>query len=503
MRTSFKAYQEAAELAAAVQPATAVAETPAASATVATQPATASTETAQQSEMTPTPVPATPTPAPLPDPAADLGAYLTTAARQQAGSAVALTRLGAYLVQSGELDRALDRFERATALDPTNSLAYNLWVQTLLLAGQGDDAREVLAQARTVLPDDPGLAIVAAGLAGNAPSSAISAELQAVLDAGRAALSAGDAAVAVAQGRQAVALDPNRHDGYLVLGDGYRALGELGQALAAYRRATALAPQLSFLHTRQGDILARQSRVADAQAAGLNAVAIDETRWENWLALGRAYAAAAGDDPAAMQPARSALQQAVDLAPPGNIESRRALDDLLAAAGLQPEATAVLEAPATATPVLSPAARRAQAEAALRSGRAGDALVAFQSLVETDPTDTDSRMGVAASLAALGRVDEALAGYEQISADQPDYPFAHVRRGELLEQSGEIDAALEAFRAASAVAPENANVQFSLAYALQRAGLTEDAIAAFEAGLALDPNSQAALDALDALRSGS
>ena len=50
----------------------------------------------------------------------------------------------------------------------------------------------------------------------------------------------------------------------------------------------------------------------------MNAVAIDETRWENWLALGRAYAAAAGDDPAAQELARSALQQAVDLAPPEN-----------------------------------------------------------------------------------------------------------------------------------------------------------------------------------------
>ncbi len=503
VRTSFTAYQEAARLAAATLPQIALVETPAASATVEAQPATAATETPQQSELTVTPVSATPTPEPLPDPAADLGAYLSAATRQQPDSAAALTRLGAYLVQSGELDRALDRFERATALDPANSLAYNLWVQTLVLAGQGDDARQVLVQARTVLPDDPGLAIVAAGLAGNAPSSAISAELQSLLAAGQAALSAGDAAEAVAQGRRAVALGPTRYDGYLLLGDGYRDLGELGQALAAYRRASALAPQLSFLHARQSEILARQLRIADALEAGLNAVAIDETGWENWLALGRAYAATEGNDPAALELARSALQQAVDLAPTGNVESRRALDDLLVAAGLQTAATASLEGPATATPVLSPAARRAQAEAALRTGRADDALAAFQSLVETDPADTDSRMGVAAALAALGRVDEALASYEQISVEQPGYPFAYVQRGELLEQRGAIDATLEAFRAAAAVAPENADVRFTLAYALQRAGLIDEAIVAFEAGLALDPTRQAAQEALDALSGGS
>ena len=91
-------------------------------------------------------------------------------------------------MQSGELEPRLDRFERATALDPANSLAYNLWMRTLLLAGQGDDAREVLAQARTALPDDPGSRSSQPVWPGNAPSGAISAELQAALDAGQAAL---------------------------------------------------------------------------------------------------------------------------------------------------------------------------------------------------------------------------------------------------------------------------------------------------------------------------
>ena len=127
----------------------------------------------------------------------------------------------------------------------------------------------------------------------------------------------------------------------------------------------------------------------------------------------------------------------------------------------------------------------------------------FQVLVEADPTDTASRMGVAAALAASGRVDEALAAYDQISAEQPDFPFAHVKRGELLEQQDDVDGALAAFRTAVEVAPENADVKFTLAYALRRAGLNEEAIAAFEAGLALDPNRQAAQEALDALRTGS
>ncbi|MCB0240169.1 MAG: hypothetical protein KDH08_16330, partial [Anaerolineae bacterium] len=106
-------------------------------ATPESQPTAAATEAPEQPQATATLAPtATPPSEPLPDPVADLGAYLAAAVQQQPDSAAALTRLGAYLVQSGELDRAVDRFNRATTLDPAESLAYNLWIQTLLLAGQ-------------------------------------------------------------------------------------------------------------------------------------------------------------------------------------------------------------------------------------------------------------------------------------------------------------------------------------------------------------------------------
>ena len=493
VRPALNAYREAAELAGAlrVEPAAAAApnSTPLPETAAAVQPT--------RETSTPALVSSTPTVEPQPDPAADLGAYLAASAAQHADDPAALTRLGAFLVQSGDIDGAVQRFRQATTLDPANSLAYNLWVQALLTSGQVEAAQEVLVQGQSALPDDAGLAVLANNLSGNAPA-ATSDELQAALDAGRAALRADDGTKAVEQGRLAVALAPDRHDAYLILGDGYRALGELGQALAAYRQATSLKPQISFLHARQGEVLARQSRAEDALEAGLNAVSIDETRWENWLAVGRAFIAAARTDPAEAQWARSALQRSMDLAPADAAGPQRALDELLTVTG-----PAAGREEATSTPPLSPAAQRAQAEAALRNGHAEDALAMFQVLVEADPTDTASRMGVAAALAASGRVDEALAAYDQISAEQPDFPFAHVKRGELLEQQDDVDGALAAFRTAVEVAPENADVKFTLAYALRRAGLNEEAIAAFEAGLALDPNRQAAQEALDALRTGS
>lgn len=443
---------------------------------------------------TPTPAPtptATPTPVPtpavaalaLPDPGEDLGAFLTAAA-EGADDPAALTRLAAYLTQTGDLEGAAQQFRQAVTLAPDSALAWNLWLQGLISDGQIDAARQLLDEALAALPDDPGLLAASARL--NRASAEASADLQAALDAGRAALRQNNPAVAVEQGKQAVALAPDRQDAYVILGDGYRALGEYASALTAYRRATAIAPHYSFLHARQSEILARQARPEEALDAALNAVAIDETRWDNWLALGRAYTGLARINGDAAEPARSVLQRSIELAPADTVAPQRAMDELLALAN-----------PAAS----DPAAQRAQAEAALRAGQPEEALALYQALAAANPGDTASRMGVGAALTALGRVDEALAVYQQINQDLPDFPFAHVRRGELLEQRQEMAAALDAFRAAAAAAPQNADVQFTLASALRRAGLTEEAIAAFEAGLALDPDRSEARQALEELLS--
>ena len=316
------------------------------------------------------------------------------------------------------------------------------------------------------------------------------ADLQLLLDSGRGALAAGDLSGALEQAQRAAALASNRHDTFLLLGDVYRAQGELGQALATYRRATQLAPQLSFLHARQSEILTRQGRFGDAVNAALTALAIDQSRWENWYALGKAYVSLAPADATLVQPAQDALEQAAALAPPDNPAPASALAEFQArVAGGQ----------AAPDPSLSPSARRAQADALLREGKAQEALTLYQSIVESDPGDTAGRMGLGSALTALGQIDDALELYLQIAEDKPAFPFSHVRRGDLLEGRGEQEAALDAFRTAAEIAPDNADVLFTLAFALRRAGLTDEAIAAFEAALAIDPDRQAARDALDAL----
>jgi tetratricopeptide (TPR) repeat protein len=434
----------------------------------------------------------------LPDPAAGLADLLTTLAGERAGDAMSQVWLGAYQARIGALDEARRHFEQAIQQAPDDWLAYALLAATYVNAGQSQQAQTIVAQGLEAIPDSPALAALQVRLQGedaNTPDG-----LKEALDRGRQALREQDWTAAIAAGQQAVALAPDRSDSHLLLGDAYRASGELGQALASYRRATELTPQLSLYHARQSEILVRLGQPADALDRALLALALEDSRWENWLALGRTLATLGEEDTGYLTWAGHALEQAVALAPENNQAPARALAEFQAAQQTQPASAA---SPASAAPPPQTAAQqRAQAEALLQAGQVDQALAQYQALVDADPQDRASRMGVAAALKALGRVDEAIAAYEQISSEWPDFPFANVRRGELLERRDNLAGAIDAYRAAVQAAPDNADLRFTLAFALRRAGQRDDAMAELQAGLKLDPARQAAQEALQELQSG-
>lgn len=460
---------------------------------------------------TPAPPTATPTPAlPVLDAMQDLAAQFAGLAEAQPNDSAAQMRLGAYTLQANSatsepagtkmpaLDQASAHFRRAIDLDPANWLAYALWAHSLGSTGQITEALQIVGQGLDVLPDHSALVALQDRLL-NQPGAQAGEPLQAELDAGRAALQNRNWADAIAAAQNAAAVAPDRHEAQLLLGDAYRGAGEPARALAAYRRAIELAPHLSFLHSRQGDVLARLGEPRQGLEAALTALAIDQSRWENWLALGRAYQALGTTtdqgvmaivDPELARLAESALERAVELAPPDSEAPSRALGDLRAAV------------PANTAEAPNSAAERAAAQELLQTGQPEQALAAYRTLAQADPQDRESRMGVAAALAALDRIDEALAEYQQISADWPDFPFGQLRRGALLEQRGDQAAALAAYQAATKAAPANADAHFALAYAYRRAGQVAAAIAEFEAGLTLDPGRQAARQALESLKAG-
>ena len=206
--------------------------------------------------------------------------------------------------------------------------AYALLASSLANTGQSDQALEVIARGLQAIPDSPSLLEQQKRLQGE--TSEAPPGLRDVVDNGRSALRDQDWSAGIAAGQQAVSLAPDRSEAHLLLGDAYRASGELSQALSSYQRATELAPQVSLYHSRQSEVLVRQGQPENALDLALLALAIDDSRWENWLALGRALAAQSQNDLGYRAWAEHALQVSVDLAPEGNQAPARALAELLA-----------------------------------------------------------------------------------------------------------------------------------------------------------------------------
>jgi tetratricopeptide (TPR) repeat protein/4-amino-4-deoxy-L-arabinose transferase-like glycosyltransferase len=477
--------------------------TPLPSTAVAVEPAPTMTAT----ETAPPPA--------LPDQPLDPDEMLASLSVAAPDDAMAQVRLGALALQTGAPpEQAAEHFQRAIELDPAAWLAYGLWANSLGSSAQITQALQIIDHGLAAAPDSLALqAMQARWQSGSTPAPASEA-YQAALEAGRNALRERNWEDAIGAAQQAMALAPERHEAQLLLGDAYRGLGELSQALRAYQRAAELAPDLSILHGRQAEILARLGRADEAIAAGLLALSIDQSRWENWFALGRAAmvsALAPQASSATLTPVEAAgmaeafLSRAQALAPADNQAPSRSLADLRAAFS-QPASSPIADAASDATPAFDSMtaqqrnAVRVEADQALQTGQPDRALDIYQQLAAVDSQDRASRMGVANALAALGRSDEALAALEAISVEWPDFPFARIRQGALLEDLGDQEGALAAYRAAVQAAPDNADTHFTLAYALRRAGQTSEAIAAFEAGLQRDPTRDSARQALDALQ---
>ena len=87
----------------------------------------------------------------------------------------------------------------------------------------------------------------------------------------------------------------------------------------------------------------------------------------------------------------------------------------------------------------------ALAVAALRASRFAESLVAYDELLQSDPTHSEALSDSAVALATLGRVDEAVERFTQAAAAAPENAVAHHNLGLLLRQLGRFDEAVAAF----------------------------------------------------------
>jgi spermidine synthase len=210
-------------------------------------------------------------------------------AKERPADPIVQARLGELYANDGRWDRAIESFEKVTALAPhwpggflTLARYYEAEereTEALRAYGQGLALEPSHAQARNNYEK---LAIKRALELGRPVVLALGADQTVTIDPRRASsyyqlglryLRNDEADAAVAALQHAIALEPSHDAAQLFLGLAYTSLGTLAKAEAAYRRAIALRPTNPAAYNYLGLVYHQQQRYREALAAYQQAIA--------------------------------------------------------------------------------------------------------------------------------------------------------------------------------------------------------------------------------------
>jgi tetratricopeptide (TPR) repeat protein len=115
---------------------------------------------------------------------------------------------------------------------------------------------------------------------------------------------------------------------------------------------------------------------------------------------------------------------------------------------------------------------------ALRIGRVDDAVAAFRRALEANPESVETRVDLAAALAAQDNPLAAIGALREAIAAAPDNATARYNLGLLLHHQGDVEGALVHLRRAVELTPEDGEAQLALANALFDGGSGDESLAA-------------------------
>ena len=134
---------------------------------------------------------------------------------------------------------------------------------------------------------------------------------------------------------------------------------------------------------------------------------------------------------------------------------------------------------------------RALAALYVTSGRYVTAVDLYRTLLERDPRNADTHVGLAQALEGLGRLPEAEASFRKSTEVEPSYWAAQNALGGYLFAHGRSQEAAVAYRRVAELVPSSASAQNNLGAALFMTGDVSGAIKAYERSLTLEPSRSA------------
>ncbi|UJB68311.1 tetratricopeptide repeat protein [Acaryochloris sp. 'Moss Beach'] len=323
---------------------------------------------------------------------------------------LAYNDLGKNLVVVGELDRAIATFDHATRLTPKNAAIWNNLGQTQVKAQKLELALKSFRQA-VLLKESTSL-------------SPRQLNARSYLQVGKFLTTTKQLKEGVPFLENAIALDPQYSDAYLVLGQNYAQQRLWDDAIINYTQQIKLSPKNKFTHTLMGDALIRKEDLEGAfsqyrQFLGANSSSIEndpqlDAEAYQWLAktlkiLNR------------LEPAVEAYQSVVALKP----KSALTLNEL----GV----------------VLTQLERWEEAVVVLK--KAQDVLKASQMDQSLSFGSEIIAVNLGRALAGNGQVEEALMVLRQAAQDSTENPFIVTTLSRVLLQAGQTQEARQMLKA--------------------------------------------------------
>jgi tetratricopeptide (TPR) repeat protein len=290
---------------------------------------------------------------------------------------------------------------------------------------------------------------------------------------------------------QAVKLNPNFHEAHYVLGLCLKDREELAEARAAFERASAIAPAFIPAREELAELHRLQQRTRD-EIEQLDALyALDPTKPERLIDVGRAYLRAGNRDLAVMTLGRAAeyfnehpgvyaalgqvwLDAAEERGDPSDL--RKALE------ALEPVAMQVTASSETLG---------MYGRALMLAGRNPEAESIFRQASQRFPTDPEVLPHYAAVAQRLGHLDEArqaLVKYSVLADEDRDEAVRAARIADLSMQLNDAASAVAWYQKADGLRTSDASLLARLADAQSRAGQAQPALATIRRAIEKDPD---------------
>jgi tetratricopeptide (TPR) repeat protein len=289
---------------------------------------------------------------------------------------------------------------------------------------------------------------------------------------------AGQASQAEQLCQRVLAAVPGQPDALHLLGLMAHAHGKLDLAIIHLQAAcnTRQAPAAYWANLTE--MCRQKGMLAQAEAAGRQAVARDATLVAGWNNLGIAL-----QEAGKFAESRDCLERVVELQP-ASPEACNNLANTYRRLGHFDLAETWYRRALTLNP------HYAQAHSNLAfllstQGRSDEAAAEARLAIDLDPRLIDAYLNLAEIEMSRHRGDASLRALDMLQAFAPRHHAGLIARAKALRQLERLDAALRCAREAVALAPQSADAHHTLAVVLQSFGLTDAALDAYEQAVAL------------------